>query len=329
MLVNCPQCHFSREITLSQVPKNAVVATCPKCQTRFRFREATHDTSSNHQEDIHLSKNEPYTDQYNQQQTIHKETMFNETVHSNTDITKDENKNTHVDTTTNKDKTTYTVKNIAPDEQKQEIDFSLIPWEHPEKFDFFSSFYQTVIRVMFHAPRFFSTIADANSSLLRPLFFYILLRLFQMLMDGMWFMISFRAIEPSITESSVHVLLNTLVQEMTLPLTLLITPITFSIQLYIYTFFFYIMVRLVQPEQTKFTTIFRVIAYSIAPTIVCIIPIAGSLLGSIWFSISCFIGCKYALKLSWGKTTLALAPLYLISIAIGIQGARQFMHFAG
>ena len=72
-------------------------------------------------------------------------------------------------------------------------------------------------------------------------------------------------------------------------------------------------------------TVFRVIAYSAAPTVVCIVPLVGPLVGSIWFGVCCFIGCKYSMRLPWSRTGLALGPLYLIAFAIGMQLIRQFL----
>lgn len=68
------------------------------------------------------------------------------------------------------------------------------------------------------------------------------------------------------------------------------------------------MLRLVQPENVQFRTVFRVIAYSAAPTVVCIVPLVGPLVGSIWFGVCCFIGCKYSMRLPWSRTGLALGP---------------------
>ena len=67
------------------------------------------------------------------------------------------------------------------------------------------------------------------------------------------------------------------------------------------------------------------IAYSAAPTVVCIVPLVGPLVGSIWFGVCCFIGCKYSMRLPWSRTGLALGPLYLIAFAIGMQLIRQFL----
>ncbi|MBO4312475.1 MAG: zinc-ribbon domain-containing protein [Desulfovibrionaceae bacterium] len=41
MIIRCPNCHFEREIPLSSIPQTAVMATCPRCKTRFQFRNAS------------------------------------------------------------------------------------------------------------------------------------------------------------------------------------------------------------------------------------------------------------------------------------------------
>lgn len=325
MIIHCPQCHFYRELNLSKIPHNAVMATCPKCKNRFRFRDFDNEHSN-------TTSAKP-----NHQLSMTESNIFDDSHSSGTGIPSCNKKyinsssNNYEEHNSNKNIAKKIRKQFSSNQVKQPTDtyLNLIPWEHPEKFDFFSSFYQTILRVMFSPATFFVNITNETSSLLRPLFFYILVRLFQTLMDGMWFMVSFQALEPSITESSVHNLLGAIAQEMTIPMTLIMTPATLAIQLGIYTLLFYLMIRFVQPEQTNFNTIFRIIAYSAAPTVVCVVPIIGSLVGSLWFSISCFIGCKYALKLSWGKTALALIPLYLIAMAIGIQGVKQFIHITG
>ena len=68
-----------------------------------------------------------------------------------------------------------------------------------------------------------------------------------------------------------------------LPLTLLLTPGILAIQLCFFASVFYLMLRLVQPENVQFLTVFRVIAYSAAPTVVCIVPLLGPFVGSVWF----------------------------------------------
>ena len=129
---------------------------------------------------------------------------------------------------------------------------------------------------------------------------------------------SIQASGPSITDPKLQEVLGDVAQSMSLPLTILLTPGILAIQLCFFASVFYLMLRLVQPENVQFRTVFRVIAYSAAPTVVCIV-------GSIWFGVCCFIGCKYSMRLPWSRTGLALGPLYLIAFAIGMQLIRQFL----
>ncbi|MEF2229956.1 MAG: YIP1 family protein [Pseudodesulfovibrio sp.] len=39
MEIICPECQFSREVDETKVPPRSQVATCPKCHTKFKFRE--------------------------------------------------------------------------------------------------------------------------------------------------------------------------------------------------------------------------------------------------------------------------------------------------
>ncbi|BCS90297.1 YIP1 family protein [Pseudodesulfovibrio sediminis] len=39
MQIICPECKFAREVDETKIPARSMVATCPKCQTKFKFRE--------------------------------------------------------------------------------------------------------------------------------------------------------------------------------------------------------------------------------------------------------------------------------------------------
>ena len=38
MLITCPECQFARNINADSIPSKAQLATCPRCQNKFRFR---------------------------------------------------------------------------------------------------------------------------------------------------------------------------------------------------------------------------------------------------------------------------------------------------
>lgn len=39
MQIVCPECQFAREVDENKIPARSQVATCPKCQTKFKFRD--------------------------------------------------------------------------------------------------------------------------------------------------------------------------------------------------------------------------------------------------------------------------------------------------
>lgn len=44
MEIICPECQFSRQVDETKIPARSQVATCPKCQTKFKFRELPEET---------------------------------------------------------------------------------------------------------------------------------------------------------------------------------------------------------------------------------------------------------------------------------------------
>ena len=53
--------------------------------------------------------------------------------------------------------------------------------------------------------------------------------------------------------------------------------------------------------------------------------VVGPLVATLWFAVSCLIGVRYALDLSWSRVLLALGPLYAIVFSFLLQNARQLL----
>ena len=196
-----------------------------------------------------------------------------------------------------------------------------IPWERPDKYGLWGGLYHTVLRVLFGAPRFFAALSAATAALTRPVLFYIILGMFQTVAKLVWF----RTVDPSITDPRVQELLSSAAEGISVPMTLLLAPGLLVIQLFLYSGLFYLMLRLVQPERTVFSTVLRVVAYSSAPMVLSLVPFLGPVVAPVWFAVCCFIGCKYALKIGWHQAALALVPLYLIAFAIAMQLVQRLL----
>ena len=126
------------------------------------------------------------------------------------------------------------------------VDGTDVPWED-KRCNPFMALYQTILRVMFNAPRFFAALPASNGKLTRPLVFYLILGLFQTLVERMWYLMSIQASGPSITDPKLQEVLGDMAQSMSLPLTILLTPGILAIQLCFFASVFYLMLRLVQP----------------------------------------------------------------------------------
>lgn len=50
MEIICPECHFGREVDESKIPARSQVATCPKCKTKFQFRELPEEPAAESEE---------------------------------------------------------------------------------------------------------------------------------------------------------------------------------------------------------------------------------------------------------------------------------------
>lgn len=346
MLIRCPECRFERTIDADAIPANAMMATCPRCQCRFRFRNP--DGTPTVEEAAPAAAPQPSArpaqpplppdmegdDPLPPGAVVPRLPGDDETPPAQDRPAPAEARDDKPSASGAEEKRPsfwehFQKKDGGPRSgglaAALHADETNVPWEEPRRYNPLMALYQTILRVMFNAPRFFAALPASNGKLTRPLVFYLILGLFQTLVERMWYLMSLEASAPSISDPKLQELLGDMAQSMSLPLTILMAPAMLAVQLCFFASVFYLMLRLVQPENVQFRSVFRVIAYSAAPTVVCVVPLIGPLAGSIWFGVSCFIGCKYALRLPWSRTGLALGPLYLIAFAIGLQLVRQFL----
>ncbi len=345
MLIRCPECRFERTIDADAIPANAMMATCPRCQCRFRFRNPDGTPTAEGAAPVPPQQTAPPA-----QPPLPPDMEGDDPLPPGAVVPRipgEDAATPHAEEKPSPAETPDEKPSVSGAQEKPSFwehfqkkkngesrgglaaalhaDETDVPWEEPRRYNPLMALYQTILRVMFNAPRFFAALPASNGKLTRPLAFYLILGLFQTLVERMWYLMSLEASAPSITDPKLQELLGDVAQSMSLPLTILMAPVMLAVQLCFFASVFYLMLRLVQPENVRFRSVFRVIAYSAAPTVVCVVPLIGPIAGSIWFGVSCFIGCKYALRLPWSRTGLALGPLYLIAFAIGLQLVRQVL----
>ena len=268
MLIRCPECRFERQIDENAIPANAAMATCPHCQYRFRFRNpdgtpvvdetpaaapapqtapagrplppdldgddplppgamvpripGDHDASAPTPE---VPEAEPQKGQPAPPQNV---------AEKRSDFWNNFQKK--------RDGESKGKGGIAA---AMHVDGTDVPWEEPKRYNLFMALYQTILRVMFNAPRFFAALPATNGKLTRPLVFYLILGMFQTLVERMWYLMSIQASGPSITDPKLQEVLGDVAQSMSLPLTILLTPGILAIQLCFFASVFYLMLRLI------------------------------------------------------------------------------------
>lgn len=334
MLISCPECHFKRHVDEKQIPESATLATCPKCQNKFRFRD-------------------PETGEFIPEICLERETddMQNGSAETAEAAPAAENAPAQTtDGTDNAEKTAAPAEDPVPlaeedisrkadgqnplqepqfqtyekAEKKRSEQYVMmtddVPWEHPERYGIIGSLVQTVSRVMFRGKDFFSTIHSQVSSL-RPASFYALIGLFQAVAAYFLSPNVVELIKTADMDPQKQALMENLISGQSFPMLLITTPFIMILQLLIYSAFIYLAIRITNPEKADFPLTLRIIAYASAPMILSIVPYIGGVIGLIWFIYNIFIGVKYALRLTWQRTFLALAPIFILWLFIAFNQA--------
>lgn len=301
----CPQCGFTQQLGEDRIPKGSVIATCPRCECRFRFSRENgagqilppkgwrtvpaKDASQpqppqpsrdapEEEEDIRLTASRAY------QREAERFQQSQESANSENDEAL----------------------------LKQEY-ISRNPWDDaPGENGWYSAFSATVIRVML-APQYFFANLNPQSQKFRALFFYLIICVFQTLVEKFWGYALYTMLSPdAAADPQMERLLSLLASDGNLALNVLLRCGFLVLQLYFLTFLMFMIYRVIRPERATYSLIFQIMAYSTAPSLLCAIPILGSIVGMLW-GIGCLlVGCKSAMRLNWPQTLLGFLPIIMI-----------------
>ncbi|MBQ7738894.1 MAG: zinc-ribbon domain-containing protein [Desulfovibrionaceae bacterium] len=194
------------------------------------------------------------------------------------------------------------------------------PWDRaPGRIGYIGSFYQTCLRVMLVPPRFFASLS-AKQSYHPALIFYIIICVIEFLLNFAWMSV-LRHMVAGANDQDLVALLALLAPQGNVFLRLLLQTALAAVKLYLVAGLFYGILQVIAPKNNNFTLIYQVVAYSAAPSLLCIVPIAGTLAGMFW-GIACLaIGLRAALKITWPQTVIAFLPLIVFF--------ATFAHFLG
>lgn len=325
MKITCPDCGFFRELTADRAPTRPVVATCPKCGCRFRFQpedgacnliEHGHPApavSPVHEDDplppgaivpgrtvsespaAPVGEEQPSrTEAKEHEPDADKTTPPDDGNHANEEASRPTNRKSRA--------------RPAPDEEST-------PWDlAPRPAGYFSAFYQTTLRVMFGAERFFAHL-NPRAPQFRALGYAIIIALFVPLSLYLWLNMSIDMLEQSISEANAPYL--SLLRAMQANPLLFTFSGLMSLIFYAYiaSVLLFLGFRITGVRHASFHIIFQIVAYSGAPLLLSIIPL-GLYVGAIWSLASIVNGCRIALRLDWPRTLLGIAPIVLLLVLL-------------
>jgi len=201
------------------------------------------------------------------------------------------------------------------------------PWETaPEPDGWISAFYHTCMRVMFGAHNFFEHMR-ADTPQVRPLVFYLVISVIQVVIERVWSGIFLSLMSPSAaSDPELEKMLILLSPQLSLPMTILLKTGVSVVQLYVLTALMHFTYGFIAGRRSEFSLVFQVAAYAAAPSLLCVVPLLGSIVGFIWMIACVLVGCRTVLNLTWPQALMGFAPvaLLLAPLLLQVMKAAQF-----
>lgn len=336
MNIVCPQCGFSRRLPEDRLPGEVVIATCPQCACRFRFsvREGVLGVLPSRGRDSAPRATGPAREAPpaapggeelppgavipgRDASSPTPQTSARDAHDDGADVSAGGEEEEDIRETARRAYAREAARFSRADAEPSGMGDGTVPegnpWDAaPGNGGWLQAFYQTVLRVMFAAPRFFAALRP-RMPLGRPLVFYLVICVIQTIVERFWGTMLISALTPSAaTDPQLEKLLELLAPKSDLALSLLLRCGLLVLQLYVFAALMFLAYRVVARERTSFSLIFQIMAYSSAPALLCVVPALGSLAGMIWGLACLAVGCRAALRLNWAQTLFGFVPLALV-----------------
>jgi len=302
MNIICPKCGFGRTVNEATLPPKAVMATCPKCQNRFKFREPSNvpikqddprpqdETPVQSVAPIHMPSTAQPVDPPKTESTTEpvpspkEEDLWNELEALNEDTAEEAYTGTH--------------KHTEP---------SLPLWERTIS-GYPRAFAQTFLDVLTNPKGFFSAM-PVGHGLVKPLLFFLIIIQAVALSQSIWQLLG---IVPSsmITEN--------LGQSLQAALVLILYPLEVCVFLFLDTAINHFFLRLFKADTKGFEGTFRAEAYSAAPMLLIIIPYIGLPLAMIGVTVYKFLGLRHVHGASNKQVLAVLVLPMLLAVTVAI-----------
>ena len=336
MNIVCPQCGFSRRLPEDRLPGEVVIATCPQCACRFRFSvrdgvlTVLPPRGGDGAPDVGTPAQQAASGQPDDTGLPPRAVIPGRVDRApSSTVARDGQGGAHgaqaqgeeeedIRETARRAYAREAARFSGDDAGEDTADMAgwrgePNPWDAaPANGGWLQAFYQTVLRVMFAAPRFFAGLRP-HARQLRPLGFYLVICVIQTVVERFWGSMIVSALTPSAaTDPQLEKLLELLAPKSDLALSLLLRCGLLVLQLYVFAALMFLAYRIVARERTSFSLVFQIMAYSSAPALLCVVPALGSLAGMVWGLACLAVGCRAALRLNWAQTLFGFVPLVLV-----------------
>ncbi|MBQ4133580.1 MAG: zinc-ribbon domain-containing protein [Desulfovibrionaceae bacterium] len=337
MLIQCPECSFSRTLDESKIPPTAQVATCPRCKARFRFRnlEDNADSAGSGRPDYYeLEQNgQEAAGQNDSSRTM----PGGETDHPVTGPAQaSKHRNGERDLWDNiaslgekwkQDDAPHAAgQGRSQTDSESAENFAhtgrsgMVPWEHPEHFGLFGGYFKTIVSVLMRGKLFFSAMPQ-DAPVGRALAFYFLTALLHFLISFMW--LRMFTMSPEVAANLEQ--LNTGLNQISLAQLVGFFLLNAALTLAMLGMLFSIMFRICGVKYATLRRTVRVLCYASSGLLLVVIPIIGpvmSMLFVVFSSLKGFI-CFYGLPPV--RAALLVVPVYFLLFMIMFSTSMSAM----
>lgn len=330
MKILCPDCGYTREVPDEKLPPKAAMATCPKCGTRFRFRDipeepvqtgpAPEEHAAAVTEPAHAAPPRAIREEASPEEPAAPTSSPAEPEPVRYDLTEPEDLE-EAGPSPKGDDIWSRLESFDAQEDRGGMsgpetaeEMQSVPWENLEQHGFFRGFLLTARGVMRHPVSFFSSM-PVGSGYGKPLVFYLLIAELQAVAQFIWQM---AGVLPMMNEGQDGAMLGMGLLGFGSALTLVMYPVMLTLMLFFIVGINHICLTLMKASRKGFEGTFRAVTYGSAPMLLCVFPIVGPLVGALWSMVTTFFGYRQIHGTTTMRVVLAMLLPVLILTAISL-----------
>ena len=294
MNITCPHCQFSQDVPADRLPAVApgksILATCPRCASRFRLFPHEGTTQLLESETAPAApRPRQETPDYGTDAGRTAEEQAPET-RPMSQAAADEEEDPRMTASRAYAREAERGRRLREASRRQEAE--------AEK------------RADDGAPRFFAGLRD-DAPPLRALLFFLIVGVIGVTAINVWGSI-LRDMLASTADPQLQAMAERMPPERSILFFGLAQLFVLVMQLYIVSGLMFLSFRLSTCRSATYARVFQIVAYSSAPMLLCVVPVLGNLAGLIWCLASIVIGCRAAFRLSWAQTIVGCLPTGLL-----------------